>query len=270
MATLAIVAGLLIVIYVVVEEVAYRTRGRRRRVQTELHPILRQDWRTYVPFLLGIALALLFRSPLISVYVLVIGALATLYFFNRSKVNERAQMDRQVSQLILAFRSIYKIRPAVFSALEEAHKKVDEPLAGHVALAVQTFYVTAAPDRAYAELRGRVDNPYLNQFLYILERSETARREAVMESLDRLMERCQRHAQLRDKSEVELTAITGQTRFIQIISLIIIFFIAATSLREAYTESLGAQVLFVGLATVAVATSWYIDRRTVALKERIL
>ena len=75
---------------------------------------------------------------------------------------------------------------------------------------------------------------------------------------------------MRAKSEISLAAITGQTTFIQVLSLIIIFGIGITGVRSFYVDSLQSQVLFVSLASVALATSWYIDRRTQAIKEHVL
>lgn len=272
-AVLTIGASLAILGYLLADELLYRLRpALRRRGVTFLPEFRRLDWSAYLPLPLAIVLAVRFfaPAPLISLYILGVGILTSLYLVERARVGERAELNRQVGQLVRAFHSIYKLKPSVFSALEEARKKVDEPLQSHVALAVQAFYISASPDRAYNELRRRVSNPYLEQFLYILERTETASREAVLRALEGLIERLQRHEELRIQSEVNLAVITGQTLFIQIISLIIVFFIAFTGLREAYTRSIPAQLFFIAVATLGVITSYYIDRRTISLKERIL
>jgi len=158
----------------------------------------------------------------------------------------------------------------VFAALEEARKKVPEPLASDVAACVQAFYVTSSPQKAYAELQRRVRNPYLDQFVFILERTETAGRDVVYSSLDNLTARMRRHEELRAKSEINLAAITGQTAFIQGLSIIIIVGIGVTAVRSFYVDSVGTQLLFITLVSIALATSWYIDRRTQAIKERVL
>ncbi|HID86784.1 MAG TPA: hypothetical protein EYP55_05320 [Anaerolineae bacterium] len=270
-AILTLGASLAILGYLVVDELLFRLRPVLRRRGIALLPEFRRlDWRAYLPLPIAVILAWRFAAPLISTYILVVGVLITLYLARRARAGERVQLDRQVAQLVTAFHSIYKLRPSVFSALEQACKKVDQPLRDHVALAVQAFYITASPERAFNELEERVNNPYLTQFLYILRRSEAARREAVVSALEGLMERLRAHEEMRTQFEVNLAVITGQTLFIQVISLIIIFFIAFTGLREAYTSSWARQLFFILVASVGVATSYYIDRRAISLKERIL
>lgn len=271
-AILTIGASLAILGYLAADELLFRLRPTLRRRGIALFPEFRRlDWRIYLPLPIAAILAWRFAAPLISAYIVLVGLLVTLYLARRARISERVLIDRQVAQLVTAFHSIYELRPSIFSALEQACEKVDQPLRDHVALAVQAFYITASPERAFNELEERVNNPYLTQFLYILGRSEAARREAIVGALEGLMERLQAHEEMRTQSEVNLTVVTGQTLFIQSISLIIVFFIAFVAwLREAYTSSWRAQLFFVIIASIGVATSYYIDRRAISLKERIL
>lgn len=270
-AILTIGASLAILGYLAVDELLFRLRPTLRRRGIAIFPEFRRlDWKVYLPLPIAVILAWRFAAPLISAYILIVGVLVSLYLARRARTGERVLIDRQVAQLVTAFRSIYELRPSVFSALEQACKKVDQPLRDHVALAVQAFYITASPERAFNELEERVSNPYLIQFLYILRRSEAARREAIVSALEGLMERMKAHEEMRTQSEVNLTVVTGQTLFIQVISLAIIFFIALTGLREVYTSSWRGQLFFALVASVGVATSYYIDRRAISLKERIL
>jgi hypothetical protein len=173
--------------------------------------------------------------------------------------------------LVASFRSIYQLKPTIFSALDEAKSKVDEPLRSYVTAAVQAFYITARQDKALEELRRRADNPYINQFIYILRMSELGRKETVLQALDDLGERLRRAEDLRRESEVSLTVITSQTRIIQGISLFIVFVIALIpQLRSAYTISWGQQLLFIVIASIGVLTSYYIEQQVSKLKERIL
>ncbi len=266
----AIVACFGIIAYLVWDEYRLRSRvGRKQRVR-ERPAWLSYPPRTYLPAALGLLLAVVYRAPLISLFFLAAGVGTTWYLSRRLLIAERLEMDRQILELVVAFRGIYKVRPAVFAALEEASKKVPQPLAEHAAACVQAFYVTSSPAKAYEELERRVRNPYMEQFVFILERTETASREVVYAALDNLVSRMRRHEELRAKSEISLAAITGQTTFIQVLSLIIIFGIGITGVRNFYVDSLQSQALFVGLASVALATSWYIDRRTQAIKEHVL
>jgi hypothetical protein len=220
----------------------------------------------------ALVLAILMRrGPLIFVYVLLVGVATTYYLARRSREREKIDMDQEIKRLVESFRSIYRIKPAIFSALEEAREKVAEPLRGHVTAAVETFHVTSSARRAFATLRRRSDNPYLNQLVYVLERVDAARQEAVLDALGDLIERLRRRQELRRQTEIDLTVITMQTRIILFISLAIIFLIALIpGLREVYTDSLWGQLLFAGVATIGVYTAYRIDRRVMALKERVL
>ena len=262
---------LLILGYLAVDELLFRLRPVLRRRGIALLPEFgRLDWKTYLPLLIAVVLAWRFAVPLISGYLVILGVLIALHLARQARLGERAQMDRQVDQLTTAFRSIYQLRPAVFSALEQACQKVDQPLRGQVALAVEAFYISADPTRAFDELERRVDNVYLTQFVYILRRTEIASREVVLSALGSLEERLMAHREMRSEAEAELAAVTGQTRIIQVISVIIVFLLAFTGLGEAYTSSRGSQLLFIVVVSVMVATSYFLERRALSLKERIL
>lgn len=262
---------LLILGYLAVDELLFRLRPVLRRQGIVLLPQFgRLGWRGYFPLLIAAILAWRFAAPLISGYLVILGGLVTLYLARRARLGERAQMDRQVDQLTTAFLSFYQLRPTVFSALEQACQKVDQPLQGQVALAVQAFYITASPDRAFNELERRVDNVYLTQFVYILRRTERASREVVMIALKELLERLKAHRDLRSEAEKGLASVTGQTFIIQVLSMIVVFLIAFTGLSEAYTSSWGGQLLFVLVVSLMVATSYFLERRAISLKEQIL
>jgi Flp pilus assembly protein TadB len=262
---------LLIVVYLAIDELLFRLRPELRQRGIALLPEFeRLDWRNYVPLLIALILAWRFAVPLISGYLVILGVLITVHLARRARLGERAQMDRLVAQLTTAFRSIYQLRPAVFSALEQACEKVDQPLRGQVALAVEAFYISASPDKAFDELERRVDNVYLTQFVYILRRTEVASREVVVSALDSLEERLRAHREMRTEAETNLASVTGQTRVIQVISVIIVLLIAFTGLGEAYTSSREGQLIFIVVVSVMVATSYLLERRAMSLKERIL
>ena len=274
MASALIIGGALIIFgYLAFDEFIHVARPALRRRGVRLWPKFGQlGWKVCVPLPIALTLAFLMQEArLISIYVIVMGVLANLYLIRRSRGESRAYLEAEFTELVEAFRTIYRIRPSIFSALEEARGKVAEPLRGYVTAAVETFYVTSSPKRAFAELKQRLDNPYLNQFLYILERSETARREAVLEALNDLIKRLHRHEELRREIETNLTVVTGQTQLILIIGIVILFVVALIhGLRAAYTGSMGGQLLFIIVATVGAFTSYYIDQKVIALKERIL
>jgi Flp pilus assembly protein TadB len=259
--------------YVLFDELFYAARPETRRQADELFEEVRHlPWTAYIPIPVAVVLAVLMRhGPLISVYVLAVGGATTFYLARRSREKERIDIDEEIKKLVEAFRSVYRIKPAIFSALEEARQKVSDPLGGHVTAAVETFHVTSSQRRAFAALRRRSDNPYVNQFVYVLERIEAARQEAVLGALGDLIERLRRRQELRRQTEIDLTVITMQTRIILFISLGMIFAIALIpGLRAVYTGSLGGQLMFVGVSAIGVYTAYRIDRRAMALKERVL
>jgi hypothetical protein len=272
---LMMAVGMAILAYLAVDELTRRGRPTLRRGEARLSPWL--NWRTLVPVIIALLLALLMARPftakeeasppyLISAYVVAVGVLVSWYQVKRAERVERARLDKQVADLVMAFGSIYQVQPTIFSTLEEARGKVDEPLRGWVASTVQAFRATSSAKRAFAELRKKADNPYLHQFVYILEMSDEAEPQTVVQALESLADRLRRHGELRDKTETELGAITGQTRVIQLVGLGVLFVIAASGLRSAYSN---LQLLFIGLASVTVIASYYIDQRILSLKERI-
>lgn len=271
MGLLAILACFAIVVYLIYDDYKDKFRMGRRQKSRATPQWMTYPSRIYLPAALGVLLALIYRDWVISLFFLMVGFGITWYLTQRLHIAKRLKDDTQVLELVIAFRGIYKVRPAVFAALEEARKKVPEPLQSHIAATVQAFYVTSSPQKAYAELRRRVRNPYLDQFVFILERTESAHKDVVYRALDNLAARMRRHEDLRSKSEVNLAAITGQTTFIQVLSLMIIIVIGLWgTVREFYMVSLSTRIFFITLVSVALATSWYIDNRTQTIKERVL
>ena len=205
---------------------------------------------------------------LLSAYIVAVGVLVSWYQVKRAERVGRARLDKQMADLVMAFHSIYQLQPTIFSTLEEARSKVDEPLRGWMASTVQAYHATSSAKRAFAELRKKADNPYLHQFVYILEMSEAAEHETMLEALEGLAAQLRKHEGLRNKTEATVGAIVGQTRVIQLIGLGIMFVIAASGLRSAYRGQF-AQSLFIGMVSVAIIASYYIDQKILRLKERV-
>jgi Flp pilus assembly protein TadB len=206
----------------------------------------------------------------VAIYILLVGIWWAIRQARKAKISEKQMISAQVSELVSAFKSVFRIRPTVFSALEEANRKMPPPVGTAVAHAVTTFYVTSMPQRAFNELRARIQDPYLDQFVYILERGEDARHEDIVNALNDLQLRLRRAREMRDQSEVNMTVISGQTRIIQMIAVFLVSVVGfAALLRVAYESPIG-QATFIFIATIGVSTSWYIDRKSQQLKERVL
>jgi hypothetical protein len=291
-ALLVLVGGGAALAYVGYDWMQYKMRVRMRRDTPEkgASRFVSYDWKVY--FMIGytLVLGLLFARPitrtvgevgvdaidvtshayLVAAYVTIVGLWWSIRQAGKTAISRRMLVNEQVTDLVHQFRSVFRIRPTVFSALEEANRKIEPPTGTAVSHAVTTFYVTALPRRAFDELRLRIDNPYMDQFIYILERGEDARHEDILEALDGLLKRLRRARDVRDKSEVNMTVISGQTRIIQLIAVTLVTIVAvAPGLRVAYEGPIG-QMVFIFLATIGVVTSWYIDRKSQALRERVL
>lgn len=291
-AILVLVGGGAALAYVGYDWMQYKMRVRMRKDTPEkgASRFISFDWKVYVMIGLSLLLGVLFARPitrtvgevgvdavdvtghayLVAAYVTLVGIWWSVRQARKVATSRRMLVNEQVTDLVHQFRSVFRIRPTVFSALEEANRKIDAPTGAAVSHAVTTFYVTALPRRAFDELRLRIENPYMDQFIYILERGEDAKHEDILEALDGLLKRLRRARDVRDKSEVNMTVISGQTRIIQLIAVSLVTIVAiAPGLRLAYESPIG-QIVFLVIASVGVITSWYIDRKSQSLRERVL
>jgi hypothetical protein len=289
-----LVGGGVFLAYLAYDWMQYRMRLRLRKTTKEegIKGRISYDWKVYIMLIMTILLAGLYAIPRthqinpdipgitpeyvtdhaipIAIYILVVGIWWTLRQAGKEKVSQRQMINDQVADLVPAFRSVFRIRPTVFSALEEANRKIPPPLGTAISHAVTTFYVTSIPRRALDELRERIQNPYMEQFIYILERGEDAKHEDILSALEGMMARLRRARDLRDHSEVNMTVISGQTRIIQLIAISTVLIVGIVpQFRIAY-EGAAGQMVFFFFASLGVITSWYIDKRSTELKERVL
>jgi hypothetical protein len=299
-ALVVLLGGGAAILYFVVDWMRYRMRRRLRRESSEgsIAKRVSYDPKVYVMIGFTVVLAAIYARPIdrgvseeaaqaalaaeaeptaavgqalgVALYILVVGIWWSIRQARKEQVSQRMLVSGQVNELVNAFKSVFRIRPTVFSALEEANRKIPPPVGSAVGHAVTTFYVTSLPQRAFDELRGRIQDPYMDQFVYILQRGEDARHEDIMSALQDLQLRLRRAREMRDHSEVNMTVISGQTRFIQLIAVSLVTVVGVLPImRQAY-ESVPTQILFIVIASVGVLTSWYIDRKSQSLKERVL
>lgn len=288
---LMLLAGGLGLAYLVYDWMQYRMRRRRSREvqETGMAAKVSYDWKVYMMIAMALLLAFLYgrnitrfvgdpvdnvtkntHAYIVAVYVIVVGVWWAIRQARKEARSQRALIGDQVTELVAAFKSVFRIRPTVFSALEEANKKIPAPTGAALAHAVTTFYVTSLPRRALDELRERIKDPYMEQFIYILERGEDSKHDDIMGALEGLLHRIKRAKEIRDQSEVSMTVINGQTRIIQIISLLIVLVVGTVPLLRIAYEGLAGQFVFVMFASLGVATSWYIDSQASKLKEKVL
>lgn len=292
--TLMLLGGIGVVGYLIFDQMAYKMRGRMKKSKAEVKKVRgTYDWRVYALGIYSVLVCYLYlrginraippeggvitdvpavikRAIGPALFILGVGMWLTWRQTKAARVGQRLLITGQVADLVSSFKSVFRIRPTVFNALEEATKKIPAPVGTAVSHAVTTFYVTALPARAWSELRDRVQDPYMEQFVYILQRGEDAKHDDIMVALEGLSKRLRRARELRDQSEVNMTVVTGQTRIIQIIALSMIAVIGAVPmLRELYEIQWG-QMMFIIIAGVSVATSYVIERKAVTLKEKVL
>ncbi|MBC7236411.1 MAG: hypothetical protein H5T69_11275 [Chloroflexi bacterium] len=224
-----------------------------------------------VPTVVLLVLGLFMRDVILTGFLWVLAA-GVAYFRIRQVIARKSTITpRQVTQLVIAFRGAYQLQPAAFASLEQAAAKVDEPLKSLVNNVVNVFFTTSEPERAYAEFRKRTNSPLLNQFVYILEMSESASDESVTEALDAFVQRLRRQEELQREVETGLASVTGQTSFMQVLAVAIAFVVALVpGFRRVYTGGILGRVAYIILVTVIVGASYLIERKVTELKEQVL
>jgi hypothetical protein len=224
-----------------------------------------------LPTAVLLALALLMRDVVLTPFLLIVAAAVAYFRIQRIMVELNTITPRQVSQLVLAFRGAYQIQPAVFKSLGSAAEKVGEPLRELLNVTVETFFTTSSPARAFDVFRGRTDNPSLRQFIYILEMSESATNESVVESLDLLVRRLRVQEELQRQVESSMASITGQTSFMQVLAVIIAFMVALIpGFRQIYASGLLGRAGYILLIAIILGGSYLIEKKTQQLREQIL
>lgn len=292
--TLMLLGGIGVVGYLLFDQMAYKMRGRMKKSKADVKKVRgTYDWRVYALGIYSIVVCFLYirginraiipdggeiteippdirRAVAPALFVLCVGLYLTWKQTKSARIGQRLLITGQVADLVASFKSVFRIRPTVFNALEEATKKIPAPVGTAVSHAVTTFYVTAMPVRAWSELRDRIQDPYMEQFVYILQRGEDSKHEDIMVALDGLLKRLRRARELRDKSEVNMTVVTGQTRIIQLIALGMVAVIGFVPMLRKLYELVPGQIMFLIVAGIAVGTSYIIERKAVTLKEKVL
>jgi len=259
--------GGLLIYLAIGEQLERFARPRLRRIQAAMAPYFTR--RTLMPLGGAVIFALIYPGVLLKLYFLIVGGLITYYLVRKRRKATEMIPPRQIVQLVLGFRSVYQLQPSVFSSLTQLTRKLEEPLRSLINIMTQTYFLTSSPQRAFEEFRKRTDNVYLHQFIYILEMSESASSDAVIAALDNFVDRMRTHDELRRQTETSLSSVTGQTSFMQALSLLIILVVGVIPRLRAAYQSLGMQIVFMVVMSVALGTSWYIEKQVSNLKEQI-
>ena len=224
-----------------------------------------------VPAIVFMALGILMADALLTPFLFVVaGAIA--YIRIKELIQSAGTITpRDVTQLVMAFRSSYQLQPAAFKSLEVAATKVGEPLSSMVTSVVNIFFNSSRTELAFQAFRQRTDNVLLHQFIYILEMSESASNESVTESLDAFVGRLQRQEELQRQVETGLASITGQTSFMQILAVLVAFVVAVVpGFKDVYTGGMLGRAGYIILILAMLLASYFIEKRVTRLKAQIL
>jgi len=220
------------------------------------------------PTIFGV-LAVLMRDWVLTPFLLVVAGLIAYYRVRQSMREAHEIQVRQVLQLVVSFRGAYYLRPAVFTALEEAAKRIDGSLKELVRIAVESYFITSSPQRAFDEFRKRTHNILLHQFAYILEMGEETSSITMLQVLDSFITRLRSHEDLGRQVETSLAGALSEVSFMQGAFIFVMVAVAIVPvLRNGWTALLG-RVFYVILVSVVIAASYYIERQIAHLKEQI-
>ena len=220
------------------------------------------------PAIFGL-LAVLMRDWVLTSFLLAAGGLIAYYRIRQSMRKANEIQVRQVLQLVVSFRGAFYLRPAVFTALEEAGKRIEGALKELVRIAVESYFITSSPQRAFDEFRKRTDNILLHQFAYILEMGEETSSETMLQVLDSFLARLRSHEDLERQVETGLAGVMSEIRFMQGAFIFVMIVVAVVPvLRSGWTTLLG-RMFYIILVSIAIAASYYIERQILRLKEQI-
>ena len=244
----------------------------RRRVESYRIKYTRYLTRSVMaPTLVFFVLGVLMRDIVLTPFLWLVGGGIAYFRIRQVIAQETSITPRDVSQLVIAFRGAYQLQPAAFKSLEVAADKVRDPLRSMIKIVVNIYFNSARPELAFEEFRKRTNNVLLNQFIYILEMSESASDESVTEALDAFVVRLRRQEELQRQVETGLASITGQTGFMQVLAMIIAYVVALIpGFRGVYSASLVGRLGYIILVSVIIAASYLIEKRIIELKAQML
>jgi hypothetical protein len=249
-------------------EATHAVRPRVRNLRAKYGKYVTRPVLT--PLLIYGVLGLLMRDVVLTLGLIGVAMWLAWRKIKRIQAEEGLITARSVLQLVLSFRAAYQLEPAAFKSLEEAAKKLQDPLRTIVQKAVETYFMTSSSARGFADFRSRTDNVLLSQFIYILEMSESASNTSVTASLDAFVQRLRGHDELQRQVETSLSGITSQTGFMQTLAIIIAYLVAVVpGLHDVYTTLFG-RLAYIVLMGVIIGATIYIDREVIHLKEQIL
>lgn len=256
---------------------AYRPRASAERLvlppalQTTLAVLRRPSPLLIVPAAGGLALALAARDVLLSPYLLVLGAAASLYLAYRQTLRARQGVSDEVRRLVDAFVGLYRVNPTTFTTLALAAEHVKSgPVQDAALAAVRHYEATREVHTALARLAA-VHDPYLARFVLILDQAGEQGPREIAGLLSDLQGRLRRRW---------TTRLAAQGVFAALRSTLVVLVGAAAAVtavgvtvplwQEMHTSGVGSRALFVLLTGLAFSAAAFFDRRMRLDEETLL
>ena len=264
----AVGLALLLVLLALGEELSKTFRRQSQRYQAEYGRYLTRA--VLIQPTIFAVLALLMRDLWLTPFLLVVAGLVG-YYRVRQGIEEAGEIKiHEVLQLVVAFRGAYYLQPAVFASLQAALERIEGRVGEIASVAVETFFLTSSPERAFDEFRERTDNVLLHQFAYILEMGEETSSETMLRVLDAFIRRLRSHEDLQRQVTTGLTSVVSETRFLQSFVVVEVFAVALLPfMRNIWVSGALWRMGYVIIISLALGVSYYVERQIQGLRERI-
>ena len=264
----AVILALALVLVAVGEDFSKTFRRQGQRYQARYGRYITRS--VLIQPIIFVALALFMRDWVLTLFLLVAAGLIAYYRVRQAIAEADIIRIHDVLELVVAFRGAYYLQPAVFAALQEALPRIEGRVKEIVSVAVETFFLTSSPERAFDEFRKRTDNVVLHQFAYILEMSEETSSDTMLRVLDAFILRLRGHEDLQRQVTTRLTSVLSSTHFLQVSVLVLVFVVAIVPLmHDIWVSSTLWRLFYVIMIAMVLAVSYYVEREIRGLRERI-
>ena len=218
----------------------------------------------------GVAMALLWRHPLLAPWFLLLGA-ATGWMFHATRQRVGREDLRTLEDLIATFRSTFVVGQSVFAALEDAADEVsgdgeENALLATIHRATRVYRAELDHARPLAVLR-RSRWPHLTRLGVILAHVAYADEQATRRALEDLETQVRRARQLRDRTQAVMTMTRLSLRVLQAANLTALAAVAVFPLWRAYYAARPLSLM--ALSGMILAGSWFFGARMKRLGELV-
>jgi hypothetical protein len=249
--------------------------GENARLPFAVRAILKQLVRphplTLAPLAAGFVAGTLARDAVLSPFLVGVGIATAVYVAYRRALAYRQRIGDDVKDLVEAFLGLHRVAPTTFAALDLALDHVPAGIVREaVAEASRRYQATRDPHSA---LRGlyAVPDPYLRRFTMILDYAGEQGSKEVTNLVRDLAARLRKRWAMRLSAQSIFASVRGTMAVLFGAAVLVISAAAIVPLwRQAYVASSGRRFLLMALASVALATAAYFDRRMSLDEETML